>query len=639
MSAFTYDPLRIVTLRQRTLEAIDELAGLDSSDPIAAPARRALQLTRMNLEGSWLDLIESIYRSPAMVDWRELDQTDGSAVLVSRLVDDFGARSIERRRVTPATAPGAVASTPLAERARTVMWRTALRHLDDALAGSGPARPALDRIVWMASSYRLPDGQVRDLDSLLGLLEALHWALAHGQLHCDDFDTVELALARLLAQTITSDADLEVLARAGVSDPGLGALIARHHSLFPPATTITMAAFILSAGVIPPATTATSTSLRHLLGVIADNAEASLQLLDDRVVMMRLVVDATIDAAAVEAVMASALGALDDAGGDRRTGSDRWVSAAREVMYRSETLDVLAELIAIAQDHELNPGARRGAARGLGAVIPLLGIHLDHRRPVTLAIGHDADDIVELGDYAALAGLVAQLLDDPPAQAVLGTMIGAYRIDQLDLVESVLERSAGHGTGIESGIDSSIDPGTATRMVGAALADVTRVLELVAVAQQRHADTQLLDFAMAKRQVQQVLTALGITAAILTGPAGPFVLRASHLISLSAAEIVTALTPDGSARVGSDLQASAAVHFTTATLSLVVASAAARRATGLEHLDDAVWGALEHHLEIIDEDPANRGALAAIEAIAAAHPELDTYLETVRAVSGEDSLG
>ena len=635
MTAFTYDPLRIVTLRQRTLEAIDELVGLHSSDPVAAPARRAMQLTRLNLEGSWLGLIESIYRSPAMVDWRELDEAGGSADLLSRLVDDFGARSIERRRVAPSMTPGGVASTPMAERARTAMWRTALAHLDDALAGSGSARRALDRIEWMAASYGLPDGPVVDLGDLLGLLEALHWAIDHGQLQCDTFDTVQTALARLLAQTVTTDADLELLERAGVGDPGLGALVARHHSLFPPATTIQMAASILNAEMAPPATAAFASSLGLLLEVIAENAEASLRLLSDHDVMMRLAVDGTIDAPAVEAVLASALGGLEDMGGDRRAGADRGESATTFPIPRSESLGVLAELITVVQDRELSPGARRGVARGLGAVIPLLGIHLDHRRPVTVAIGEHATEVIELGDYTAVAGLIAQLLDDPPAQLVLGTMIGAYRIDQLDIVESMLERSAAEDTNGDPGLD----PGTATRMIGAALADVTRVLELVGAGQQRHVDTRLLDFAMAKRQVQQVLTALGITAAILTGPAGPFVLRASHLISLSAAEIVTALAPDDAERVGSDLQASAAVHFTAATLSLVVGSTAARRATGLEHLDDGVWSALGHHLEIIDEDPTDLGALMAIESLAAAHPELDTYLETVRAISGEDSLG
>lgn len=608
MSTFTYDPLRIIALRQRTVDAIDELARLHSSDPIAAPALQAIGLMRLNLEGSWLGLIEQIYRSPAMVDWRELDQLDGPADALGRLVDDFGARAIERRR--RASTSSAMPAIP--GRLRTAIWRSALRTLEDALSGTGSLAPALRRIEILATSTTAPDGAVLDLQDLVDLLASLHWALANGQVVIGDADAVDDVLAGLVARAITSDADLDILGRGVVVDPGLGVLVARYHERFPPTTPRQLAATIISSTETVGYEPALAASLAALLAVVARTGDDATRLLAQPEILRRLVSDPSIDAGAVEMLLASAIGG----GLDTRGGHVAAPSAA--------SLGVLADLIAIADDHRLSAGARRGTARGLGPVLGLLGVHLDRRRTVSVVVGADT---VRLGEYAALADLMSQVLDDAPAQMVLGTMIGAYRMDQLSHVQAALARADGS------------DSGAATRMIGAALADVTRVLELVGAAQRRHVDTELLDFAMSKRQVQQVLTALGIAAALLTGPAGPFVLRASHLISLSAAEIVTALTPDGTERIGEGLQATAAVHFTAAAVSMVVGPGPLRRAIGLDHLSDDVVDRLRHHLDVLEDDPSDVDALAAIESIMATDPVLDTYLETVRAISGEDALG
>ena len=615
MTAFTYDPLRIIALRQRTFDAIDELTQLHSSDPAAAPALHAIGLIRLNLEGSWLNLIEQIYQSPAMVDWRELDRLDGPTDALVRLVDDFGARAVERRR-RPHTAPGNLTGmAPVQDHIRTAIWRSALRALDEALSGTGSLAVAMRRIEVLTNTTALPEGAVVGLDELVELLASLHWALAHGHIGIGDAGAVEDALAGLTARAIASDADLDTLGRAAVADPGLSALVARHHRRFPPATTLRLATAITSGAGTNGFEPALAESLALLLVVIAHNADDATRLLTEPEILTRLVTDPSVDADAVEMLVASAIGGgVGAASGDDHDGPAPSMAS----------LEVLAGLTTIAGDHRLSPGARRGTARGLGPVLGLLGVHLDHRRPVSVALGTDT---VRLGDYNALADLVSQVLDDAPAQVALGTMFGAYRMDQLENVQAILADSDGS------------DPGTATRMIGASLADVTRVLELVGAAQRRHVDTELFDFAMSKRQVQQVLTTLGITAALLTGPAGPFVLRASHLISLSAAEIVTALTPDGTERIGEGLQADAAVHFTAAAVSMVVGPAPLRRAIGLDHLDDDIVERLGHHLGILEDDPSDVDALVAIESIMAADPALDTYLETVRAISGEDSLG
>lgn len=65
-----YEPSRIHHLTRRTLEAIDTLGALASSDPVAADAMRTIRLTRLNLEDHWMPALRDIETSDAMVRWR-----------------------------------------------------------------------------------------------------------------------------------------------------------------------------------------------------------------------------------------------------------------------------------------------------------------------------------------------------------------------------------------------------------------------------------------------------------------------------------------------------------------------------------------------------------------------------------------
>ena len=65
-----YEPNRIHHLTRRTLEAIDTLGALASSDPAAADAMRTIRLTRRNLEDHWMPALRAIESSDAMVRWR-----------------------------------------------------------------------------------------------------------------------------------------------------------------------------------------------------------------------------------------------------------------------------------------------------------------------------------------------------------------------------------------------------------------------------------------------------------------------------------------------------------------------------------------------------------------------------------------
>ena len=65
-----YEPSRVHQLTRRTLEAIDALGALTSSDPAAADAIRTVRLTRQNLEDHWMPALRDIERSDTMVLWR-----------------------------------------------------------------------------------------------------------------------------------------------------------------------------------------------------------------------------------------------------------------------------------------------------------------------------------------------------------------------------------------------------------------------------------------------------------------------------------------------------------------------------------------------------------------------------------------
>jgi hypothetical protein len=65
-----YEPSRVHHLTRCTLEAIDSLQALASSDPVAADAMRTILLTRRNLEDHWMPALRDIESSDAMVRWR-----------------------------------------------------------------------------------------------------------------------------------------------------------------------------------------------------------------------------------------------------------------------------------------------------------------------------------------------------------------------------------------------------------------------------------------------------------------------------------------------------------------------------------------------------------------------------------------
>jgi hypothetical protein len=508
--------------------------------------------------------------------------------------------------------------------ARGVLWRTIFDRVVAALDGSGSLELALRHLIVVAQRLQPPRPEAIDLADLLGLLSRLRWVIDHAlvDLDADSWSDLEHHLAGLLGSLVTTPRHRADVIEAMIADPQLALLLARHHHHFPTGLLFGVTSSMITRALKHHHSNSSAEVVGVLLAVIAREPQLAASLLSDADVLEALARDQRLDPDAVEAVIAAALG------GDRVTDRRERLDVRAEPT--AERLEILSGLVAIADRAELTPGARRGAARGLGGILPLLGIHLDRRRPVALVLasGADAGTIVEIGDYLAVGELVGQILQDERAQLVLGVMIGTYRYQQhASIVAS-----------IEAG--TAADPGTATHMIGAALADVTRVLELVTIAQNQHHDLALFEFGLQQRQVQQLLSALGITAALFSGPAGPLVLRASQLVSLSTGEIMRAVAPDGARPVGQDLQSSAAIQFSAVVMGVVTRNPSVRAAVGLDGVDADLWIQISEQLEIIETEPLRAGnAQRTLEALVATSPELDTYLETVRAISGEDSLG
>jgi hypothetical protein len=66
-----YDPIRIRRLTERTIESIEALARLRSTDPAAQQALLVTRLVRRNLEDLWMPLLRRIQASTALVSWSE----------------------------------------------------------------------------------------------------------------------------------------------------------------------------------------------------------------------------------------------------------------------------------------------------------------------------------------------------------------------------------------------------------------------------------------------------------------------------------------------------------------------------------------------------------------------------------------
>lgn len=647
-SVYGYDPARVVALRHRTVEAIDELAALRCDDPLAADAARIVRLLRHNLEDSWLPLIDAICSSRALVAWR----TALRATLVGVAGWPVSIALPEALRTWIATTTlGHLADHELADR----LGRAAGALLDRVRRGGELHDPLseLSEVVREARQRAEHDtegsfGAVLagalgpgGVEALIGVLGSLHGLVRAAHLVDDTTAEMVLAdLARVVGElTAASDAARETLAASVARSPELGAAMIAHLDHFDGATVLAVTRHLVAAfagldiGTAQWGHAARSVDdasiLDPLLERLAGEPVLALDLLSDDRVLRTIVLDDRLDPHAVEGVVAAGLAA-----------------PGVETGRTAEAFEVFAELVAVASAHELSVGARRGIARSFGVLLPVLAPHLDQRLPVDVTVRTGVDGrsgvdgsngaggsdggttVIALGNYGAVAGLLGQVADDEPAQLILGLVVGAFREEQLGRAAALLHDP-----------DRMGDPIAARDLVAASLADVTRAVTLI----DRGIDqrNRMLAFLHgSQRSALNTITGLLVNLVTWFAPGAPV---SGRIATLSSRLISSALSETTPPRVpGTGVQAELATHFLVSAMALPVGDAGVRAALGLDGVDEAVWAEVADIVDDLErtDDPDERRRLhSRLRAAASADPTLDSYLELLSVTSGEAALG
>lgn len=628
---YGYDPARVVALRHRTIEAIDELATLRCDDPLAADALRVVRLLRHNLEDSWLPLIDAICSSRALVAWR----TALRAALVDAPDGPIPVALPECLRTWIATTSlGHLADHVLAER----LGRAASEVVDRVRRG-GDLHDALAELTEVAREARQraehdPGGPVgavllgalgpHGVDALLGALAALHGLVRSA--HPSDVSAAEAVVSDLATAVATiaatSDAVAGTLGEAITRSDDLGRAVVAHLERFDGATVLALTRHLMAAfGRIDVGDARWAGAVRAvddvavlqpLLARLAAEPVLALELLTDRGVLRTLVLDELLDPMAVEDVVAAGLAAPG-------------VAAVHFV----PALEVLAELVTVTSRHDLSIAARRGIARSFGVFLPHLAPHLDRRLPVDVTVrGEHGTTVVALGEYGALTRLVGQVVDDDAAQLLLGLVVGAFREEQLGSAATVVRDPA-----------RAVDPVAAREVVAAALADVTRVVTLV----ERGVDdrNRLLAFLHGSHR-NSLTTVHGLLVNLVSwfAPGAPM---SGRIATASSRLVTSALSSSSPPRVPeTGIRSELASHFLVSAIALPVADERVRTALGLDRVDGAVWAEVVDIVEAIEasDDPDElRRLRSRVRAAASADPMLDAYLEMLSVTSGDAALG
>lgn len=633
---YGYDPARVVTLRHRTVEAIDELAAMRCDDPLAADALRIVRLLRLNLEESWLPLIDAICSSRALVAWR--------TALRTALVSD----------------PGWPGSVALPDALRTWITTTSLGHLADHELAERLGRAALDlvqrvqrggdlhesfaELSEVAREARQRAGHDLDgsfgavivgalgadgVESLIGALGALHGLVRAA--HLVEVPAAGATVADLAeivgALTAASGSAREALGAAIARSPESGVAVVDHLDRFDGATVLVVARHLMAAfGGLDVGTARWAGTVRAvddvsvltpLLGRLAAEPALALELIGDPRVLRMLVLDdplAMLDPAVVEDMVASGLAA-----------------PGLDPIHTVAGFEVFAELVALTARHELSEAARRGIARSFGVQLPHLAPHLDRRLPVDVTVrGSTGVDttVVALGSYGDVARLLGQVADDEPAQLILGLVVGAFREEQIGRAAELL----GDPTRVS-------DPIGARDLVAASLADVTRTVTLIG----RGIDERNRMLAFLHGSHRSALsTVTGLLTNLVTwfGPGGPVSGRIATLSSRVVTAALSGSTPPRVPDTGFDTVM--ATHFLVSAFALPVGDAAARTALGLDRVDADLWDEVVEivgSLERTDDPDERRQLWSRLRSAANADPDLDAYLELLSVTSGEAALG
>ncbi len=369
-----YEPGRVVQLTRRTLEAIDTLADLASTDPAAAEAIRTVRLTRSNLEDHWMPALRDIEGSDAMVRWR-----------ASRL-GTFGLRSVSALgdSLPDHLRPGGVAALSIPVDTRHDL----LRRLD-----------LVERKAVNADADRTAGADPTGVPTKTEL-RALGRDLAYWVLRDDRFadELSELATSNLLIG--------QLLGETKFSSSFASSVVRRMAKPNGPDTSVDRDRY--------------AESLSSALASLTDDPAACLDLLLDQPTAYALASWQSLDTAMLADFVVSGLHVAVEAAPDRlRDGY--------------EVLRFLTRAANGPLDGGMSAGMAVGVASSLAGYIDTLAPAIEQEGETPVVI-RAVSPSLELGTYDDLVDLFGAVVRVPDAQPALGTVLAAYTFETFERV-------------------------------------------------------------------------------------------------------------------------------------------------------------------------------------------------------------
>jgi hypothetical protein len=587
-----------------------------------------VRLIRLNLEESWLPLVDAIHDSTAMREWTCSNALGGGPTrrAIVELVTQFGAVS----RWVDTLGLDHVADERLVDRLVTSAGR-----LDQAVvSGDGDLGVAISKLGRLARETarrisRDSDGDFTAVvwerlgsagfDRLLDALDSLgeldrHETSADG-LTPGEIPSLQQVLGTVVAPlAATHERARDALIDRATMSPALADVVARDPEAFGPAVVTELAAELVAfvAGVgrwrSVPRVVDLSERAGALLEVVTTSPLHALDLLTRDEVGPALVTSDRFEDEIVEGLVVGGLGTAPSLDPERL----------------ADAFGLFGSLVRLAGETDLNTGTRRGVALGSGTFLPAIAVQLDPQTEVVpvLPSSHGAVE-VPLGSYTDVSRLMGQVLDDEAAQLTLGVVIASFRMDQIERsVSAIRERP-------HLGVAETGDQLTAS------LADVGRVVELLEHARRGRDQLLALQHGMAQARATNLVSLLGLGVSWLVPTTVPL---ARQVNSLSTRVITMAIgrsRPATTPRTG--LEGELAVHATRSMVEIPLRAPDLRRQLGLHGVPASTWNELEALLAELDDepDPERRGRLhARIKDTVSANPDLDAYAEGVRLRSG-----